>query len=147
MPSRRLDDLAPIFRPVAMALLARLTEARIPVLITCTLRTAAEQTEAVISGHTKVAHSKHEDGLAIDLVPFSQFLLHGDDKLQWNTLDSVWLQMGAIGEALGLRWGGRFTPLNSIGVGWDPGHFELNQAHPAQMLASSDISGQPMTGP
>jgi peptidoglycan L-alanyl-D-glutamate endopeptidase CwlK len=129
--SRLLNGLSPRFRPLAFELLARLTEAKIPVLITCTSRTAAEQAEAVATGHSAVAHSKHQDGDAIDIIPFSQFLLYGEDKLQWDAVDPVWMKIGQIGEALGLRWGGRFKPLNTVGVGWDPGHFEYPDKPPA----------------
>jgi hypothetical protein len=131
--SRKLDDLSPRFKPLAFEFLARLTEAQIPVLITSTLRTAAEQADAVRTGHSQVAHSKHQDGDAIDVVPYAQFLLKGDDKLQWDTGDPVWLKIGAIAEGLGLRWGGRFRPLNRMGIGWDPGHAEFIE-HPASPL-------------
>lgn len=131
--SRALDDLSPRFRPLAFEFLARLTEAHIQVLITFTLRTAAEQAEAVRTGHSQVAHSKHQDGDAMDVVPYSQFLLKGDDKLQWDTSDPVWPKIGAIAERLGLRWGGRFRPLNAQGVGWDPGHVEYVE-HPISPL-------------
>lgn len=128
MPSRNLDDLNSQFKPSVFALLARLTEAGLCVMIVNTGRTPEEQAHAVATGHSTVAHSKHEDGLAIDICPFSQWELHGPDKLRWDTSDPVWLKIGAVGEALGLRWGGRFhsksRPLNSIGVGWDAGHFE-----------------------
>lgn len=130
--SRKLADLSPRFRPYAIELLARLTEAKIPILITFTSRTAAEQAVAYASGASKVEHSKHQDGDAIDVVPFSQYLLYGDDKLQWDAEDPIWHQIGKIGEALGLRWGGRFRPLNKAGIGWDPGHFEY-VAPPATM--------------
>ncbi len=119
-----LDSLDPVFKPIAMALLARLTEARIAVLIVNTRRTDAEQAGAVAAGNSWVTHSKHQDGLAIDLAPYEIWALHGPDKALWDTRDEVWRRMGMIGEQLGLRWGGRFTPLNSIGVGKDPGHFE-----------------------
>lgn len=131
--SRTLDDLSPRFLPLALQLLGRAIEAKIPVLITATGRTAAEQAEAVRTGHSKVAHSKHQDGNAIDIVPWAVFQLHGEDKLQWDTLDPVWPALGAIGEALGLRWGGRFEPLNAAGVGWDPGHFELPTTSPGTL--------------
>lgn len=127
---RRLDSLDPRFKPLAMVLLARFVEAGIPVLILNTLRTADEQAQAVATGHSQVSHSKHQDGLAIDVCPYDQYLLHGDDKLQWNTADPVWPRLGAIGEAIGLRWGGRFHPLNDAGIGWDPGHFEYVDAVP-----------------
>ena len=115
--SRKLDDLAEVFRPVAMILLARLVEAKIPVLIVDTLRTPAEHQANLAAGVSWVKHSKHLDGLAIDLVPYSLFELHGTKKLEWDTSDPVWQDMGEIGEALGLRWGGRWTVK-------DMGHFE-----------------------
>ena len=124
MSDTRLDSLDPLFKPLAITLLARLLEARIPVLIVNTLRTQVEQDAAVARGVSRVQHSKHQDGLAIDVAPYDIFALHDDDKLQWDTKDPIWKKIGAIGESLGLRWGGRFEPLNSVGVGWDPGHFE-----------------------
>jgi len=39
------------------------------------------------------------------------------NKLQWDASDPIWLRIGTIGEALGLRWGGRWTQK-------DMGHFE-----------------------
>jgi hypothetical protein len=119
-----LDSLDPRFKPLAITLLARLVEARLPVLIVNTRRTAAEQAAAIARHVSWVAHSLHQDGLAIDVAPYDVYALHGDDKLQWNTNDPVWLTIGAIGEALGLRWGGRFHPINTAGIGMDPGHFE-----------------------
>lgn len=134
--SRRLADLDPRFRPIANDLLARLTEAKIPVLIVCTGRTAEEQAEAVRTGHSKVLRSRHQDGMAIDLVPYSQYDLHGPDKLLWDLRGDVWWTMGDIGQALGLRWGGTFRPLNDQGLGWDPGHFELPEptARPGEVV-------------
>lgn len=122
--SRRLDELAPVFRPLANDFLARLAEAQIVVLITCTGRTAAEQAIAVAAGNSKVSRSKHQDGLAMDVVPYTIYDANGPDKLNWNTLDPIWLKIGAIAKAVGLRWGGDFQPVNAIGVGWDPGHVE-----------------------
>ena len=119
-----LDSLDPRFKPLAFALLARLAEARIAVLIANTRRTPEEQAAAIASGHSKVAHSKHEDGLAIDVVPYTVYALHGDNKALWNTNDLIWAKIGGIGEKLGLRWGGRFHPVNQLGIGWDPSHFE-----------------------
>jgi hypothetical protein len=112
-----LDSLDPRFKPLAFALLARLTEARIAVCIVNTLRTAQEQQTALQRGVSWVPHSKHQDGLAIDLAPYAIYALAGDDKLQWDARDPVWLRMGQIGEGLGLRWGGRWKQA-------DMGHFE-----------------------
>jgi peptidoglycan L-alanyl-D-glutamate endopeptidase CwlK len=121
---RLLNELTPRFRPLAAELLARATEQGIALMIVCTGRTAEEQAQAVRTGHSKVEHSRHQDGEAIDVAPYSEYYLHGADKLQWDGNDPIWQRLGQIGEDLGLRWGGRFHPLNASGVGWDPGHFE-----------------------
>lgn len=127
--SRALNDLNLKFRPLAIELLARLTEAGIPVLITDTLRTAEEQKVFLARGTSKVKHSKHQDGLAIDVVPYETYSMNGPDKLNWDTDSTAsiktWKIMGTIGKSLGLRWGGDFRPLDRNGLGWDPGHFEF----------------------
>lgn len=115
--SRALDDLAPVFRPLAFELLARCVEAGIAVEIICTGRTQAEQDAAVASGHSWVLVSKHQSGLAIDICPFQIWMEVGPDKLAWNADDPQWAKIGAIGEALGLRWGGRWKQR-------DLGHLE-----------------------
>jgi hypothetical protein len=125
--SRALDDLDPTFRPLAMELIARITEAGIAVLIVDTLRTEGEQADNLARGVSATLNSFHlarmspsgRGAMAIDLAPFETWNLHGPDKLQWDPADPVWAKMGAIGEALGLTWGGRWRkPV-------DPGHFEL----------------------
>lgn len=116
--SRRLNDLSDRFRPLAFELLARLAEARIPVLIVDTLRTPAEQEENIRRGVSWTKNSKHLTGDAIDVCPFDVFQLHGPDKLKWDSHDPVWTKIGEIGEELGLRWGGRWKVR-------DMGHFEL----------------------
>lgn len=116
--SRRLDDLSPRFRPLAMELIARCVEAGIPILIVDTLRTPEEQAENIRKGVSWTRNSKHLTGDAIDLVPYEVYNLHGADKLQWASSDPVWDRLGAIGEALGLRWGGRWVQR-------DMGHFEF----------------------
>lgn len=118
MRDRKLDDLNPTFKSLAIALLARLVEAGIQVMIVETLRTAEQHAADVASGHSWITRSKHQDGLAIDIAPYSVWQLHGDDKLQWSADDPVWQQIGAIGESLGLKWGGRWTQK-------DLGHFEM----------------------
>jgi hypothetical protein len=125
--SRTLDALNAAFFPKAVMLLARLTEAEILVMITCTGRTQAEQDQAFATGHSQVRYSKHQDGFAIDVCPYQQYIIHGANKLQWDRSDPIWAQMGKIGELIsGIGWGGRFRPLDKNGMGWDPGHFELS---------------------
>lgn len=121
--SRALDDLDPRFKPIAMEFLARCVEARICVFIVDTLRTPAEHAANLARGVSWVTRSKHLDGLAIDVCPYSQYQLNGPDKLQWSADDPVWLKLGVIGEALGMRWGGRWKQR-------DMGHFEYVEQHP-----------------
>lgn len=116
--SRRLDDLSPRFRPLAVEFLALLTEATIPVLIVDTLRTAAEQEENIRKKVSWTRNSKHLTGDAIDIVPYDIYQLTGEDKLRWDANHPVWFKIGAIGEKLGLVWGGRWKVR-------DMGHFEF----------------------
>jgi len=118
--SRRLDDLAPGFRLVVFEFLARLTEAGIPVVIIDTLRTDVQQVANVARGVSWTKRSRHQDGLAIDVAPYDQFLLHGADKLKWDATDPVWKKIIAIGESLGLRSGKNFPKP-------DMGHFEMTE--------------------
>lgn len=113
---RSLADLSDRFRPLAEKLLANIKDAGIDVMVVDTLRTQTEQAAEIASGHSWTSHSKHLTGDAIDLAP----LVNG--AIDWNTKNPVWTQMGVIGEALGLVWGGRWhsTP--------DWGHFEYNES-------------------
>jgi hypothetical protein len=61
--------------------------------------------------------SKHLVGDAIDICPFAVWSATGPDKLSWDVSDPNWQRIGAIGEAIGLKWGGRWTVK-------DLGHFE-----------------------
>jgi hypothetical protein len=120
--SRALNDLSDRFRPLAMELLARLTEAGIHVFVVDTLRTPAEHAANLARGVSWTTRSKHLDGDAIDICPFETYALHGPDKLQWDASDPIWQKIGAIGESLGLRWGGRFKQR-------DMGHFEFQETN------------------
>ena len=115
--SRRLDDLSPRFRPLAVELLARLTEAGIPVMVIDTLRTPEEHAANLAKGVSWTTRSKHLDGDAIDICPWAVYDVAGPDKLLWDAGHPVWARIGAIGESLGLRWGGRWKQK-------DMGHFE-----------------------
>lgn len=123
--SRSLDDLDKRFQPKAFELIARAASAGIAVLVVDTLRTPEEHAANLAAGTSSTSNSKHlpqpPDGksLAIDLCPYDTYQLHGADKLKWDTSDPAWKVLGAIGEMLGLRWGGRWKKPH------DPGHFEL----------------------
>jgi len=124
--SRALNDLSARFRPLAMELLARCVEEQIAVVIVDTLRTPAEHAENLAKGVSWTTRSRHLDGDAIDICPYSTWDAHGPDKLNWNAGDPVWLRLGVIGESIGLRWGGRWKVK-------DLGHFEyVERAVPDQ---------------
>lgn len=128
MADRRLNSLSPRFKPLAFELLARCVEAQISVLIVNTRRTPAEQAQNIANGVSWTTNSRHLTGDAIDIVPYSQFDLHGPDKLLWDAGDPIWLKLGAIGKALGLRWGGDWTQK-------DLGHFEYVEPIPTTTSA------------
>lgn len=120
--NRSLDALSPRFKPLAIELLARLTEAGIPVIVVNTLRTPAEHAANLAAGTSWVTHSKHLDGDAIDVCPYALYDLAGPDKLQWSAAHPVWQKIGVVGEGLGLRWGGRWAVR-------DCSHFEFVDTH------------------
>ena len=100
-----------------MELLARCVEQGVAVCIVDTLRTPAEHQANLAKGVSWTTHSKHLDGDAIDICPYQTWDTHGPDKLNWDVGDPVWTMLGAVGEAIGLRWGGRWRVK-------DFGHFE-----------------------
>lgn len=123
--SNSLDTLDPSFRQLAEKLIATARAEGIGVAIINTRRTAAEQEHNIATGVSQVKHSKHEDGLAIDLCPVKLLSIKG-----WAPADPLWWQLGEIGLSLGLRWGGKWDHPTIPPVGklppwfWDPGHFE-----------------------
>jgi peptidoglycan L-alanyl-D-glutamate endopeptidase CwlK len=121
--SRALDDLDPVFRPVAFEFLARLTERGLAVLIVDTLRTPEEHAANLARGVSWTTRSKHLDGLALDVCPYEEYRLHGTDKLQWSSDDPAWQVIGEVAEGLGLRWGGRWRQR-------DMGHVEYVESIP-----------------
>jgi hypothetical protein len=133
--------------------LARLTERGVLVMIVQTSRTPAEQEENLKNGTTKVQYSKHlprrlrgfplgeyadaDKCDAIDLCPYDVYLIAGPDKLAWAEYASpqiraAWKAIGEIGEALDLRWGGRWSNPH------DPGHLELIISDNDRRLASAE---------
>lgn len=54
---------------------------------------------------TNTLRSNHMSGKAADFVPVK------DGSLWWNAPKTVWECMGEIGEAHGLKWGGRWKDL------------------------------------
>jgi hypothetical protein len=118
-----LDLLHPDFRGLVVLFLARTIERRIPIVIVETWRTEEAHQEDVRNGRSWVKTSKHQHivtrsfggftikdpaSLAIDVAPYEEYRLYGDDKLQWNAGDPVWQDLGELGEHCGMKWGGRW---------------------------------------
>lgn len=68
-----------------------------------------------------VNRSKHQDGLAIDVVPFDA----NRGVLLWNAAEGVWLDLGAIAKRHGFEWGGDWKTHPAARLGWDCPHWEI----------------------
>ncbi len=118
MRDTKLTSLDSRFRPLAARLIEDAKTNGINLRIINTLRTAAEHKEDLANGVSWITKSMHEAqppeglSLAIDVCPFDYIVMKN-----WNPMGSYWLRVGEIGEALGLRWGGRWKKR-------DLGHFE-----------------------
>lgn len=110
-----LESLHPYFRDKVLELIRICRSKGIQLAVMETYRTHAKQKEYTSMGRrytrSKVGHSKHQYGLAVDVVPLV------DSVPQWRNT-RLWRKIGTIGEQLGLRWGGRWSRL------YDPCHFE-----------------------
>lgn len=110
MPSRKIEDLHPVVADIAAEFLQQCEDSGIHVILTATLRTFAEQDDLYAQGRTKPGKiitnakggdSMHNYGIAFDCAPVV------DGQAVWNDMD-LWEKIAAIGEALGLVWGGRW---------------------------------------
>jgi hypothetical protein len=110
-----LNALHPYFRDKVTQLIAICKAKGIELALVETYRTHAKQNEYKTMGkkYTRSGggRSKHQYGLAVDVVPIV------DSVAQWDDY-KLWKKVGAVGEQLGLRWGGRWRNP------YDPGHFE-----------------------
>ena len=110
-----LQSLHPYFRDRIIELIKICHSKGIELAIVETYRTHTKQREYKSMGRRYTrsgpGSSKHQYGLAIDVVPMV------DSTAQWNNI-TLWRKVGVIGERLGLRWGGRWRHP------FDPGHFE-----------------------
>jgi hypothetical protein len=119
-----LNSLHPFFRDKIVELIKQCQAKGIKLAVVETYRTHAKQKEYKRMGKKYTAsgagQSKHQYGLAIDVVPTVNSIV------VWDNM-ALWRKIGFIGERLGLRWGGRWRDP------YDPGHFEwtggLNSSH------------------
>lgn len=110
-----LHSLHPYFRDRIIELVDACRKQGIELAVVETFRTHAKQSEYFGMGRkytrSKGGKSKHQYGLAVDVVPIV------DSVAVWDNT-ALWRKIGAIGERLGLRWGGRWR------APYDPAHFE-----------------------
>jgi len=121
-----LDALHPYFRDKIKELIRTCQTKGIELAVVETYRTHAKQHEYKTMGKkytsSGAGRSKHQYGLAVDVVPIV------DSVAVWDNV-ALWRKIGTAGEKLGLRWGGRWRKP------YDPGHFEWTGG-----LASSQLS-------
>jgi hypothetical protein len=103
MASKKLEDLDPRFRPLAEQLIANARLAKLDPVVVETRRTEEEHKRNLAKGVSWTKRSKHIDGLAIDIAPLELL-----KEKAWAPHSPLWITLGNIGEALGLRWGGRW---------------------------------------
>jgi hypothetical protein len=110
-----LQSLHPYFRDRITQLINNCKAKGIELQIVESYRTHAKQYEYYSMGrkYTRSAggKSKHQYGLAVDVVPVK------DSVAIWDNV-ALWRKIGVEGEKLGLRWGGRWRSP------YDPAHFE-----------------------
>jgi hypothetical protein len=129
-----LNALHPYFRDKVIELINRCKAKGIELAVVETYRTHAKQNEYKSMGkkftRSGAGKSKHQYGLAVDVVP----MINGE--AQWHN-KNLWSKIGVTGEQLGLRWGGRWRSL------YDPGHFEWTGGLSLQDLANGNFPPVP----
>jgi hypothetical protein len=110
-----LNSLHPYFRDKIYKLIDNCRAKGISLVVVESYRTHAKQHEYFQMGRKYTrstgGKSKHQYGLAVDVVPVK------DSVAVWDNV-ALWKKIGAEGEKLGLRWGGRWRSP------YDPAHFE-----------------------
>jgi peptidoglycan L-alanyl-D-glutamate endopeptidase CwlK len=144
--SNRVSDLEPATRAMCQRFLADCEERMLPPLrITHTLRTMDEQMHLYAKGRKRTpegwvvtdrslivtraqpGQSAHNFGAAFDIC------FRGHDPYPAD--DELWESVGAVGENLGLVWGGRWKGLV------DKPHFELRTWRGLPMPAGGENGG------
>jgi len=129
-----LNALHPFFRDKVAELIKRCKAKGIELSIVETYRTHAKQHEYKRMGKTYTSsgagQSKHQYGLAIDIVPTVNSVAVWDNAVLWR-------KIGTVGERLGLRWGGRWRNP------YDPGHFEWSGGLTSSRLGAGKLPTLP----
>jgi hypothetical protein len=131
-----LHSLHPYFRDKVQQLIRNCKAKGIELAVVESFRTHAKQSEYYTMGrkYTRSAggKSKHQYGLAVDLVPVI------DSVAMWDNI-ALWRKVGIEGEKLGLRWGGRWRSP------YDPAHFEWSGGLTTYQLAAGALPVIPQT--
>jgi hypothetical protein len=129
-----LNSLHPFFRDRVIELIDACRRKGIELAIVETYRTPSKQHEYKSMGKkytsSGAGRSKHQYGLAIDLVPIV------DSVAVWDNA-ALWRKIGVTGEKLGLRWGGRWRKP------YDPGHFEWTGGSSTYNLVAGEFPRVP----
>lgn len=123
--SARVEDLEPVTRKLCDAFLSAVAAlGTIEIRVTHTLRTMDEQAKLYAQGRTlpgpivtkaKPGQSPHNFGMAFDIC-------FAGKKPYPPEEDPRWLELGQLGESLGLSWGGPTGHLDRFT--FDRPHFE-----------------------
>lgn len=99
---KKISELQDVLQPLAIQFIERAVEAGIPVKIVQAYRSPEAQA-VLTSSVTKAAPllSYHQHRLAFDAAPVAYLSLP-----DWNPEGPLWARLGAIGQAVGLEWGG-----------------------------------------
>jgi hypothetical protein len=131
-----LNSLHPYFRDKIYQLVRNCKAKGIELAVVESYRTHAKQSEYFNMGrkYTRSAggKSKHQYGLAVDVVPMM------DSVAVWDNV-ALWKKIGVEGEKLGLRWGGRWRSP------YDPAHFEWSGGLTTTHLATGVLPAIPAT--
>lgn len=129
-----LNSLHPYFRDRITELVEVCKKQGIELAVVESYRTHAKQAEYFGMGRkytrSKGGNSKHQYGLAVDVVPIV------DGNAVWED-HALWRKIGVNGERLGLRWGGRWR------APYDPAHFEWSGGITTTQLAKGLLPSIP----
>lgn len=137
--SRNLEDLHPYVAFLARELKAKCALEGIEIIFTQTLRDIEYQDSLYAQGRTKPGkivtqarggYSMHNFGLAFDVVPV-------DARRQPVWESPEWPRIGAIGQSIGLEWGGAWKTMI------DRPHFQYVEGlSTAQLRAGATIKAK-----